>query len=84
MLKIYSVYDAPAMAYLRPFFLRTNGEALRSFADEVTNSDSIMAKHPGDYKLVELGSYDESTGLITSLEAPSPLASGLDFLQAQS
>lgn len=84
MLKIYSVYDVPALAYLRPFFLRTNGEALRSFADEVQNSDSAIGKHPADYILVEIGEYDEQNGTIKSNETPCRLASGADFVKVSS
>jgi len=78
--KIYTILDTKAGAYLPPFYLRSNGEALRAFIDEVLNRDSQLGKHPEDYVLFEVGTFDEVRGTIDLLEPYNALARGTDFL----
>ncbi len=59
----FAVYDAKAGAYLRPFFANSAGEAIRSFGDAV-NSDTPFGKHPEDYTLFAVGSFDDSDALL--------------------
>lgn len=78
-MKIFTVHDAKASYYLQPFFGRANGEAIRSFSEAINSPDHQFAKHHADFTLFELGSYDESTGLITPLPQPVSLGNGVDF-----
>ena len=65
----YSVFDKAIQAYTRPFIMRSNGEALRSFMNEVLdNVESPMNRHPEDYGLFRLGTFDERTGMIVGEE----------------
>jgi hypothetical protein len=59
---IFAIYDKKAEAYLKPFMLKTKGEALRSFMDAVNDEKTMFFKHADDYALYELGSYDDTTG----------------------
>lgn len=79
--KVLCVYDSKAEAYLRPFFARSTGEALRSFGDEVNsgNKDSAVCHHPEDFVLYELGTWDEARGAIAPYEKPKALNSGIDL-----
>lgn len=63
---IVSVKDTAAQAFGRPVFVPTTAVAVRSFRDEVNRPDSKedMAKHPDDFELYELGTFDDSTGKI--------------------
>lgn len=61
-LGIFTVFDIKAGAYLRPFFSLTAGTAVREFATELNNPESNFAKYPEDFHVVELGSFDDSTG----------------------
>ena len=67
---IVSVKDTAAQAFGRPVFVPTVSVAVRSFRDEVNRPDSKedMAQHPEDFELYELGSFDDSTGLIQVIE----------------
>lgn len=38
--------------------------AIRMMGDTVAEGDSLMSKHPEDYCLVEVGTFDSETGLI--------------------
>lgn len=66
MKHIFAVKDLAVQAYGLPFFVRSKGEALRSFQDEVNRKDgeSAVAKHPEDYELYQLGTYNEETAEI--------------------
>ncbi|UOF76685.1 DNA binding protein vP5 [Microviridae sp.] len=68
---ILSVKDTAAQAFGRPMFLPSSAVGVRSFRDEINRSDANneMFKHPEDFELYELGSYDDSTGII---ECPGP------------
>lgn len=79
MIKIYAIYDQKLEAYNRPFFLISEGVAIRAFQDEINNIDSELSKHPADYDLYKLGEYDEQTGEITP-NKPQLLANGKDLI----
>lgn len=60
-LQIVAIYDVKLEAFNRPAFVRSVGEAMRSFSDEANRSDSEVSKHPADYRLFHLGSFDDVT-----------------------
>jgi len=63
--KIYSVYDKKAAAYLRPFFMRTDAEAVRAITNTAKDSASLFAANPSDFQLVQIGEWDDATGVIS-------------------
>lgn len=79
ILVIYSVYDSKVGAYLQPFFMRSRGEASRAFTEAVADSNSPFCKHPDDFVLFELGTFDDSTGLFDMFSAPCSLGTALQF-----
>lgn len=69
-LSIISVKDTAAQAFGRPIFVPAIAVGLRSFRDEVNRKDSTdeLSKHPEDFELYELGSFDDATGIIDVIE----------------
>lgn len=63
---MFSVYDEKSEAFLLPFFLQTKGQAIRAITDCVNDTNHTFYKHPSDYTLFELGSFDDSTGLFVT------------------
>ncbi len=61
-LNAYSIFDSASGAYMRPFFLLADSQALRSFTDIATDADHEVGKHPEDYSLVRIGTFDDQTG----------------------
>ena len=59
---IFSVYDAKAEAYLPPFILPKTEMAQRVFSDCVNSEDHQFGRHPADYTLFHLGTFDDITG----------------------
>lgn len=70
-----AIKDRALDAFMRPFFAQTKGQAIRMFNDEINNQDSPMFKHPDDYDLYYLGTWDDKTGETTE-QHPEQLALG--------
>lgn len=66
-IEVFSVYDSKAMVFDRPFYALTNGSALRQFMDAVNDEKSILHKHPQDFMLFHLGTFDDQDGKLTGL-----------------
>jgi len=79
ILKMFTVYDSKLEAYLQPFYMATAGLAVRAFADIVADKTHAFSKHPADYTLFEIGSYDDRTGLIVQLPAHKNLGTALEY-----
>lgn len=75
---IYSIYDAKAEAYLEPFFLPANGIAIRAFMDCCQNPEHNFGKHPEDYHLVALGTWEPLLGDIKIDQFKVTLITGID------
>lgn len=58
-LNIYSVFDAAVGVYKRPFFAQADGEAIRAFGDIAADTDHEIGKHPEDYSLFRIGTWDD-------------------------
>jgi hypothetical protein len=72
---ICSVRDSAADAFGRPYFVTSQGVALRAFTDEVNreNDDNPLHKHRKDFALYELGEYDDNTAQIVCHDQPKLL-----------
>lgn len=60
--KVFSVYDVKAEAYLQPFFMDTQGLAIRGISECVNDPEHTFYKHTSDYDLFLLGEFDDSSG----------------------
>lgn len=81
---IVSVKDTAAQAFGRPVFVPAIPVAVRSFRDEVNRKDSTedLARHPDDFELYELGTFDDSTGIVQVLESPRMVARAKDLKES--
>ena len=80
MLNVYSVYDSKAQTYNVPFFMKQDGQALRAFIDLVNNPQTDVAKHPEDYALFLLGSFDDEDGVIDPVQQPKCIAKAWELV----
>ena len=81
-MKIFTVYDCKANAYLQPFFCRTRGEAIRAFSDCVNDINHNFSRHADEFTLFELGEYDEQSANISS-SSPVSLGVAIEFKKAE-
>lgn len=59
--KVYTVYDSKVEAYLRPFFIPSDGAAIRAMIDCLRDPGHAFAAHPGDYSLFYVGEWDDAS-----------------------
>lgn len=83
-IKMFTVYDSKAEAYLPPFYMQSTGQAVRSFEDTVNDTAHSMHKHASDYTLFEIGHYDDSTAQVDMLKTPISLGTALEHQTQQS
>lgn len=76
--EIFTVYDQKAKAYLPPFILPEIGMAVRVFKDCVNSDKHQFSKHPEDYTLFNLGQFDDSNGLIETMN-PQTIHNGVEL-----
>jgi len=72
--QIFTIYDSKIEAYLQPFFMPTKGAAIRAVTDTLASPDHIFAKHPEDYTLFHLGSYEDGKSTFEIRGTPQSLA----------
>jgi len=75
---IYTVYDDKAEAYLPPFFLPTDGMAVRTFADCANDKEHNFCIHPSDYTLFRVGSFNNINGEIKDLHTHKNLGLAIE------
>jgi len=61
-MKLFSIYDKKSEGYKPPFSVMTIGEAERAFLDACNAEGTDLQKHPEDYQLWMVGSFDIFSG----------------------
>ena len=74
MLVCYSIFDSKAESYSPPFFAGSDGLACRMVSDAASDPGTTLFKHPADFTLYRLGSFDPVSGLITAEIPPKFVA----------
>ena len=82
ILKIFTVYDSKAEAYLQPFFTSTISLAVRQFTEALNDPNHQFHKYKSDYTLFALGNYDDTTGTFDT-DAPVSIGNGLEFVKPE-
>lgn len=82
-MKIFTVYDSKAEAYLQPFFAKTHGLAIRQFQQAVNTADHQFHNYAEDYTLFVIGMWDENNCLIEMLTCPETLGNAMTFIEKE-
>lgn len=77
ILRIYCVRDRATIQFGNPMFLMSDGQAIRSFTDEINGGDknNSLNKHPEDFDLYFCGQFDTETGIFET-EIPAQILAG--------
>ena len=78
-MRVFSVYDKVLGEYMTPFFAKNVGLALRSFQDLVRDNRSVVAQHPADFVLYQIGTFEGTSGALVPCE-PQHVANAIDFV----
>lgn len=76
--EIYSVYDNKVGAYLQPFFVRTQPEAIRSFTGTCQDKKHLFGVHPLDFSLHFMGKWNDENGEIQTPTTPEGVVIGTE------
>ena len=79
-MKCFSVFDTKANMFGVPFFAVSVGVASRLFADLVADNRSTIYRYPADFALYEIGDFNETSGLFTSLDRPNHVCNASEFV----
>ena len=80
---IVAVKDRAIDAYMNPFTVQHTNAAARAFQDEVNRESSEMNKHPEDYELYNLGTFNDETGEIEPQRPPERIARAQDLIRKE-
>jgi hypothetical protein len=76
---VFSVYDSKAEAYMQPFFMNTKGQALRVFQDSLEDNQSQLSKHPEDFTLFQIGTFNQQNASLIPLKTPISLGTAIEL-----
>lgn len=79
-LEIFDIFDSATASYHRPFFMLSKTEAIRAFIDIINDEKSAIHKHPEDFTLFHLGTFNQETAEFTFPPSPTSLGKAIEFL----
>lgn len=79
-LLVFSIYDSAVKAYNQPIFLRSKGEAIRSFQQSCNDEKSNLHLFHSDYSLFYLGEFDDSNAQFSAPIAPERVISASECI----
>lgn len=80
---VFAVYDVKAGYYKNPFIMRTKGEALRGYSDVANDKQTEIGKHPEDFCLFLLATFDEIKGIYKNESAPVSLGLAIEYVRKE-
>lgn len=65
-LRVMSAFDGKLGVFNPPQYFQHLGQALRAWEEVCNNPQSMMCKHPADFVLYEIGTFDEDKGVFSN------------------
>jgi len=81
-MKIFTVHDRAALAYLDPFTSQSVGTAERSFSAAVQDENHHFHKHAPDFTLYLIAEFNQETGEVVPVDRVL-IGNAVDFLPAR-
>jgi len=78
--QVYGIYDVKAGEYSRPVFYANDAQAIREWSDVCKEKNTMFFKHPGDFVMHCLGTFDTKSGKFEALKQPRHIAAASDFV----
>ncbi len=78
---LYVVYDEKIERYSGLHVAQTHGQAMRGFADACQDQQIRFSKHPQDYSLYFIGTYNDENGEVISKLPPTFIARASEFIK---
>jgi len=77
---VYAIYDSKLETYNNPVVANTKGAMIREFVDIAKNEQHPVGKHPADYTLFEIGTYNDSSGKVEMHKAAINMGTALSLI----
>lgn len=82
--QLYQLYDLQAKTTAGPILTERNAApAIRAFYDLLGRKETTPGQYPEDFELRHVAEQDDDTGVITGLDRPRTVATGVDWTKAQ-
>lgn len=78
---LFAVYDLKAKHFWPPYVSVTAATGIREFGDLVASERTPLGKHPEDYVLYQVGTFDDVQGVVES-QKHVPMAKATEFASA--
>lgn len=82
-MKVCTVFDSKAEAWLQPFFTPTTATAVRAWEKVANEEGHEFHSNPADYTLFEIGQWNDVEGYITMHDAKISLGTALEMKHNQ-
>lgn len=79
IIKAFSLLDMKTGMFNTPFFMAHTGQAIRACMDLGQDMNTTVGRHPADFMLCEVGTFDDQTGQLLALN-PLQLGTVASFL----
>lgn len=79
VLYCFCLMDNKAGFFGQPFMFPSRGQAVRAIQDLVADPTTMAGKHPADFNLFEVGTWDDQTGRYTD-QIPEHICSCVSLL----
>jgi hypothetical protein len=77
---LFSMRDIKTGQYEFPFPAHTPDEAIRMVYNTAQDSNTMIARHPEDFTLANVGEFDTESGVVEALTAPEHVANVADIV----
>jgi hypothetical protein len=82
--QVFSVFDNKAEFFMPPFMTVHRAQAVRLMMDECSRAESLLARHPADFTLYRIATWDDQNGRYELLSNFEFVGVGNMFLPAKS
>lgn len=81
IIHFFSIYDKKAEAFPQPPFpVEYKGHAVRAFTEMINDKSTDLGKHPEDYQLFYIGSFNKENGRLEQDNGATHILDGLSAL----
>lgn len=80
--QVFSVFDSKSALYGFPYYSVSVPAGKRAFSDMCANPETLINRHPGDFTLFHIGTYDDCTGQVTPFASPESLGKAIEYIAA--
>ncbi len=76
----FTIYDEKAECFAHPFFVSAIGIATRMLATWTQNPETMISKHPEDFTLYQVGTWNDAEAKFDNLGTPKFIAKATDTM----